>query len=291
VIRILASGGLGNQLFTWNLAHKLENQYKCKIKIIFPKSGSDRACEIFPLVNNCSHEIKVIESNILNYGFGFLSRVRNKSSVLARILVVLFSVAETKLPSDSFNFSKKPPRYIRGYFQSPKLVEESLDLYKDELLDATELMIKNSSYWNSEILGRKMLHIRRGDFTKNKETVGLLTVEYFLKQVEKNEEILIFTDERSDSPEVLENFPTSIILGADSLDTWSSFSLLSHARHMVASNSTFSWWAGVISVLRGGEVMAPQPWTLTNIYGDNYLVYEKFRYADSIFEELEQQGA
>jgi hypothetical protein len=133
-----------------------------------------------------------------------------------------------------------------------------------------------------------MLHIRRGDFTKNKETVGLLTVEYFLKQVEKNEEILIFTDERSDSPEFLENFPTSIILGADSLDTWSSFSLLSHARHMVASNSTFSWWAGVISVLRGGEVVAPQPWTLTNIYGDNYLVYEKFQNAESIFEELER---
>ena len=291
MIRVLASGGLGNQLFTWNLAHKLEKQYKCKVKIIFPKSGSDRACEIFPLVDNCSHDIAVIESNILNYGFGFLSRIRNKSTTLARILVVLFSVVDTKLPSDSFIFLKRPPRFVRGYFQSPKLVEESLDLYKEELLNATELVAKDSSYWNSEILGRKMVHIRRGDFTKNKETVGLLTVEYFLKQVEKNEEILIFTDERGDSPEFLENFPSSIILGADSLDTWSSFSLLSHARHMVASNSTFSWWAGVLSVLRGGEVVAPHPWTLTNIYGDNYLVYEKFRFADSVFEEPKQQGA
>jgi hypothetical protein len=288
VIRILASGGLGNQLFTWNLAHNLEKKYECSIKIIFPKSGSDRACEIFPLVHSCNHKIRVVESNLLNYGFGFLSRIKNKSSVLARILVVLFSVAESKLPSDSFNFSQKPPRFIRGYFQSPKLVEESLDLYKEELLNATELMVKNSNYWNSDILKRKMLHIRRGDFTKNKATVGLLTFEYFLKQVEKNEEIIIFTDERSDSLEILENFPTSVILGADSLDTWSSFSLLSHARLLVASNSTFSWWAGVISVLRGGEVVAPQPWTLTNIYGDNYLVYEKFQNAESIFEELER---
>jgi hypothetical protein len=289
-IRILANGGLGNQLFIWNLAHNLEKKYKCKIKIIVPKSGSDRVCEIFPLVDCCCHQIKVVESNMLNYSFGFLDRVKNKSSILAQILTVLFSVVETKLPSDSFHFLQKPPRFIRGYFQSPKLVEESLGLYKEELLNATELMFKNLNYGSSDVMSRKMLHIRRGDFTKNKETVGLLTIEYFLKQVEKDEKVVIFTDESSDDPEILKNFPTSLILGADSLDTWSTFSMLSHAGHLVASNSTFSWWAGVISLMRGGKVVAPQPWTLTNIYGDNYLVYEKFKYTQSIFEAAEPQN-
>ena len=290
MIRILASGGLGNQLFIWNLAHNLENKYKCKIEIIFPKSGSDRICEIFRLVDFCGHQIKVTESNTLNLAFGFLSRVKNKSSVLGRILVALFSVAETQLPSDTLNFSKKPPRFIRGYFQSPKLVEETLDLYKDELLNATEVIAENSKQRGSNIATGKLLHIRRGDFLQNKDTVGLLTIEYFSNQVEKNEKVVICTDARSDDPEILKNFPNSLILGTDSLDTWSSFSLLSHADHLVASNSTFSWWAGIISLMRGGTVVAPQPWTLTNVYGDNYLVFEKFRYAKSIFEETQYQN-
>jgi len=290
MIRILASGGLGNQLFIWNLAHNLENKYKCEIEIIFPKSGSDRVCEIFRLVDFCGHRIKVSQSNTLNLAFGFLSRVKNKSSVLGRILISLFSVAETHLPSDTFDFSKNPPRYIRGYFQSPKLVEETLPMYKDELLNATKTFAEKSKYWDSNLVTRKMLHIRRGDFIQNKDTVGLLTIDYFCNQVEKDEKVIILTDATSDNTEILNNFPNSLVLGADSLDTWSSFSLLSHAGQLVASNSTFSWWAGIISLMRGGTVIVPQPWTLTNVYGDNYLVFEKFRYAKSIFEETQYQN-
>jgi hypothetical protein len=290
MIRVLASGGLGNQLFIWNLAHNLENKYKCKVEIIFPKSGSDRICEISYLVDFCCHQIKVRESNTLNYAFGFLSRVQKKSTVAGRVLVVLFSIAETKFPADTFQFSKKAPRFVRGYFQSTKLVEETLDLYKIELLNATETKVRNLKYLVSNIMSRKMLHIRRGDFIENKDTVGLLTIEYFLKQIDNHEKVVIFTDSRSDNPEILKNFPSSLILGTDSLDTWSSFSMLSHADYLVASNSTFSWWAGVISLMRGGKVVAPQPWTLTNVYGDNYLNHEKFNYAESIFEETSTQN-
>lgn len=290
MIRILASGGLGNQLFIWNLAHNLENKYKCEIEIIFPKSGSDRVCEISRLVDFCDHQIKVSESNSLNLAFGFLSRVKNKSSLLGRILIAMFSVVETALPSDTFDFSKNPPRFIRGYFQSPKLVEETLHIYKDELLNATETFAEKSKYWSSNLTTRKMLHIRRGDFIQNKDTVGLLTIEYFSNQVEKDETVVIFTDAGSDYTEILNKFPNSLVFGTDSLDTWSSFSLLSHAGQLVASNSTFSWWAGIISLMRGGTVIAPQPWTLTNVYGDNYLVFEKFRHANSIFEETQYQN-
>jgi hypothetical protein len=165
-----------------------------------------------------------------------------------------------------------------------------LHIYKDELLTATETFAQNSKYWSALLATKKMLHIRRGDFIHNKDTVGLLTVDYFSDQVEKDEKVIIFTDARSEDPEILSNFPNSLVLGADSLDTWSSFSLLSHAGQLVGSNSTFSWWAGVISLMRGGTVIAPQPWTLTNVYGDNYLVFEKFRYVKSNFEEIQNQN-
>jgi hypothetical protein len=286
MIRISAVGGLGNQLFIWNLAHFLEKKYQQSVKIYYPKTGTDRICEVSNLADFCDHDIKIIQSNRLVHGFGFLNRLRGKSLRIGNVLIQIFSLVQTNLPADSFNFTNKRPRFINGYFQSSKLVEENWHLYSHELLGATSAVIENSEFKDSEILVRKMIHIRRGDFIENRETVGLLSIEYFLKQVKQGEKITILTDAESCDREIETKFPNALIFGGDSVDTWTSFSLLSHASYLVTSNSTFSWWAGVLSEKRGGQVIAPQPWTLTNVYGENYLEYARFEYRESIFEEV-----
>lgn len=285
-IRVLAHGGLGNQLFIWNLAHHLENKYECKVVIIFPKSGSDRVCEIFRLVDLCYHQIKVRESNSLNYTFAIFDRIIRKSPGIGRIFSKIFSIAQTNLPSDTLPHSSKPPRFVRGYFQSPALVEETIELYREELLFATKILVKNSVHSNLELMKMKMLHIRRGDFIVNKATVGLLSIEYFSKMINDGETVVIFTDAKKDDPEVLNGFPNSLIFGSDSMDAWTSFSLLSHAGHLITSNSTFSWWAGIICLMRGGTVVAPNPWTRTNVYGENYLETKGFSTCQAQFVEV-----
>jgi hypothetical protein len=285
VIRVLANGGLGNQLFIWNLAHNLENKYRRKIEIIYPTSGTNRVCEILHLMDYCSHQIKVTESNKLHYAFAVLDRINRKSSVMARLLTQIFSISQTNLPSEIFEHSSKPPRFIRGYFQSPAFVEGTIDLYRSELLIATKNAAENSEYWNSDVTKTKMLHIRRGDFISTKANVGLLSIEYFASKVKKGEKVIIFTDAKKDDPEIKGSFPNSVIFGSDLLDTWTSFSLLSHASHLIASNSTFSWWAGFISLMRGGIVTAPNPWTRTSIYGEHYLETNGFSVSSSQFVE------
>ena len=291
MIRISAIGGLGNQLFIWNLAHLLESKYNCKIKIYFPKSRSNRKCEISKLKEFCNHRIEVTESNRLVRAFGVLNRLTRKSSKIGSLVSNVFSVVQTNCPSETFQLTVNPPRFVNGYFQSTKLVEENLDRYKDELIIATETVVEKVNFRELTAINRKMIHIRRGDFIENKRTVGLLSIEYFANQIETGEKVTILTDAISDDPEIERTFPNALILGADSLDTWASFSLLSQASYLIISNSTFSWWAGVISNARGGRVVAPQPWTLTSIYGDNYLAYEKFHYTDSIFEQDNSQNA
>ncbi len=283
---MLANGGLGNQLFIWNLAHNLENKYECKVDIIFPKSGSDRVCEIFRLVDLCNHRIEVRQSNSLNYAFAFFDRIIRKSPRIGKIISEIFSIAQTKLPSEELSYSSKPPRFVKGYFQSPALVEETLELYREELLFATKISVKNSEYSNLEMIKMKMLHIRRGDFIVNKATVGLLSIEYFSKMIKEGENVIIFTDAKKDDPEVVDSFPNSLIFGSDSMDAWTSFSLLSHAGHLIASNSTFSWWAGIICIMRGGTVVAPNPWTKTNVYGENYLETKGFSTYPARFVEV-----
>jgi len=286
VIRVLANGGLGNQLFIWNLAHNLENKYMCKIEIIYPASGSNRVCEIFRLIDYCSHQIEVTESNKLHRAFSLLDRINSKSSVMARLLSQIFSISQTNLPSETFEHSSKPPRFVRGYYQSPAFVEETIALYGWELLIATKNSAENSGYWNSDVINAKMLHIRRGDFISTKATVGLLSIDYFTSKLKKSERAIIFTDAQKEDPEIEGKFPNSVIFGSDLLDTWTSFSLLSHAGHLIASNSTFSWWAGFISLMRGGAVTAPNPWTLTSIYGEHYLQTKGFSVSPSQFVEV-----
>jgi hypothetical protein len=197
----------------------------------------------------------------------------------------LLSIVQTKIPSESINLKVKPPRFINGYFQSSKLVEDNWHIYNNELFLAIESTINLQNLDEVEQINQKMIHIRRGDFVENRNTVGLLSLEYFANQIEITERVTIFTDSKSNDLEIGNTFPESLVYGADSIDTWTSFSLLSRARHLIISNSTFSWWAGLICNSRGGRVSAPDPWTLTNVYGDNYLKNSKFDYRNSIFEK------
>ena len=132
-----------------------------------------------------------------------------------------------------------------------------------------------------------MMHIRRGDFISNKDTVGLLSIEYFKEISDGSEEMVIFSDSQSSDEVLSKNFPKAQILGADVVDTWTGLSLMSFSRRLYMSNSTYSWWAGIISLFRGGVAIAPDPWTLTNVYGADYLKTEGFILKTARFEGKE----
>ena len=285
MIRIQAAGGLGNQLFIWNLAHHLEDKFKCRIVIQFPASKSDRKCEIQALKMYCEHRINVVESDTFNLFISLVDRLRAKSSVLSRIINNGLRIYETKLPAETFDLVGKKPRIVRGYFQSPDLVSKNIYLYFTELSRLTT-HLREESHLNQEIsIEASIFHIRRGDFLNNKEKVGLLRYEYFENQIRPGEKIVIFTDSSEGDSEISTYFKGVEIYGEEIADTWTSFAFMSFARKLVTSNSTFSWWAGFLAQARGGEVVAPSPWTRTPIYGPNFLSYEGFTYTPALFYE------
>jgi hypothetical protein len=285
MIRIQAAGGLGNQLFIWNLAHHLEDKFKCRIVIHFPASKSDRKCEIQALRMFCEHRIEVVESDTFNRFVSLVDRLRVKNSVLAKIIDSSLRIYQTKLPAETFELVGKKPRIVRGYFQSPDLVSKNIHLYFTELNNLTT-HLRQESPLNQEISdSASIFHIRRGDFLSNKEKVGLLKYEYFENQIRPDEKTVIFTDASEGDSEISTYFEGVEIYGDEIADTWTSFAFMSFARKLVTSNSTFSWWAGFLAQARGGEVVAPSPWTRTTIYGPNYLSFEGFTYTPALFYE------
>jgi len=283
MIRIQAVGGLGNQLFIWNLAHHLEAKFNCRIVIHFPASKSDRKCEIQVLTGFCEHRIDIVESETFDRFISLVDRLRAKSSVLSNLINHGFRIYQTKLPAETFDLVGGKPRIIRGYFQSPALVYTNIHLYFKELNSLTT-QLRQESPLNQEISNKaSIFHIRRGDFLNNKEKVGLLTYEYFKNQIRPDETTVIFTDASEGDSEISTCFEGIAIYGEEIADTWTSFAFMSFARKLVTSNSTFSWWAGFLAQARGGEVVAPSPWTRTPVYGPNYLNFDGFTYTPALF--------
>jgi hypothetical protein len=284
LIRIQAAGGLGNQLFTYNLAHALANHYKTRIQIIFPKTPGDRKNELENLVNNCNHGVYLSSSLGSNYFFRLLDKIKRYSQSLHSLVCFIVKVYESDNPSDSFDFKRKRPYYVRGYYQSPELVLETLHVYSHEITECVEQEFKKAPE-SVKILKRyAAIHIRRGDYLENKGTVGLLSNKYFRKNYPSGETSIICTDALTDDVSINQKFPDGNVIGADEADTWVSFAILSKSDYLLVSNSTFSWWAGLIVAGNGGTVIAPNPWTLTPIYGDTYLNTPLFHYVPAEFE-------
>lgn len=284
MIKIIASGGLGNQLYYWNLAHALHNHYQCKIKIIFPVKNLTRNNELIHLVSFCNHEIKVTSSNLINHLFRGLDKILRIFPLIHEIIVCLGRIHHSKLPSEPFKLPRYKPNFIRGYFQSPTYVLQNLNLYFNEIDNYTNKILHESVYKSVDFNNTQFLHIRRGDHLENKDTVGLLKYEFFINNLEVSDKIIICTDSEENIQDMSSKFPTATILGPKESNSWLSFAILSNSKKLVLSNSTFSWWAGLIAQKRGGSIISPEPWTLSNVYGDDYMKPNIFKGVTSIFE-------
>lgn len=277
MIRIQAVGGLGNQLFIWNLAHFLEDLYNCKVYIYnYNPSDSKTKSEIQCLDDFCGHRIYVVASNKLNRFLVVIDKLANRSVLLQKLINRVFRIMHSKVPSEVFDLGTRKPRIVRGYFQDPKFVESNSHLYIEELLEYTRNIANSSEIFAQIKNNSQVFHVRRGDFITNWEKVGLLTTDYFKSLINPKKKSIVFTDANFNDLEVVKSFKDAQIIGSTIADTWTAFSLMSFSQNLILSNSTFSWWAGYLAVHRGGIVKAPTPWTRTSIYGANYLEYSGF---------------
>ncbi len=283
MIRVQAMGGLGNQLFIWNLAHHLEDKYNSRIVIHFPATKSDRKCEIRKLETYCQHRIRIVENDSFNRYLSLLDRIQLWTPRISKFINNLFGIYKTELPSETFEHHSKRPKVVRGYFQSSDFVSRNSHLYFHELNDLTSSLRDESKLSKKLTSDPVILHIRRGDFLSNWKTVGLLELEYFKSHIGPNTTPVIFTDADASDTEISAYFEDASVFGEHVVDTWTSFALMSFAKKLVMSNSTFSWWAGFLARARGGEVIAPDPWTKTPIYGKNYLHLDGFTHKPALF--------
>ena len=271
-MKIVVNGGLGNQLFQVAYAHqRLKKNNRIEI-YQDPNPRLDRPFELDPFLSICKH------SKIEGTSDEFL--LKNKLRVIKilkrmqlNFLIPLFQrIFKTNLEVKAFTFDGSNSlsfqnKLSAGYFQHWRHIENAWPIFGIELI-STISKIKVPENLLNEIQESAVLHIRQGDLNNVKNTMGILSAQYYSKALDQitsecpGKNVIVVTDDVPGARKVLDLKRITRIIGPETLDAWQTLKIMSLAQYLVTANSTLSWWGGFLANKAGSKVVLPQPWFL-----------------------------
>ncbi len=256
------TGGLGNQLFTY--ARLATYAYRNGINLQIDGSISERvlgrAPDLFDfkllgepriLLNSYSSAAVQRERFLWRSSFTRSISKRHRESVLGNSEISRKNLDGWK---------------VRGFFQDYRVAEDFIDIFGESAI-SLQKESRELSRTRDEISQKSVaaIHVRRGDYLNYQDSFGLLSDDYYvnalktLSEKKNYSEAIVFTD----SPEMVEDLRDKLdmksrIISPSELSTSETMVLMSRCSGLVTSNSTFSFWAGILG--NDLEVVVPDPW-------------------------------
>jgi hypothetical protein len=257
-MKIQSAGRLGNQLFVFGHALDLKmNSGVESVSIFADKFHSRHDKELFTTFNLLSNQgVKFTINNWL----GFLLKVIDKlnlnskktSGLIRRIL---------RIQTETEDVLTKHAWIQRGFFQEEPLPENVL-IRMNEILTATlksDVLQQSLRARMPFLLGEyQAIHVRRTDFFSTE--LGVIDPKSQLDSLQNGLKVVICTDatkEEISNKVGITDF--EVITPAEST-AWETLAVLSGANYLVMSNSTLSYWAGLVASKAGKNVCAPTVW-------------------------------
>ena len=262
---IWIDGGLGNQMFQYALALKMESLGK-DIRIDVTKYAEHHVHNDFELENvfgiTCPHasldEIKSLGYRKANHWTEFLRKTP--------------FCKKTIYNNESYVFDEKvlqlDGRYIEGYWQSEKyfrdIREKILQTYR-----FPSFSTETQRSWAKQIQGScsVSVHIRRGDYLNYSYLQNVCTLEYYKKAMQYfrerhpgEAEFYIFTNDFLWAEEHFSDEDCHFVKGNSGQDSFRDMQLMSLCRHNIVANSSFSWWGAWLNQNPDKTVIAPERW-------------------------------
>jgi len=260
------TGGLGNQLFTYARLATLANLEGIELQIdgSITERVLGRAPDLFDF--NLMGEPQ-ISANTQSWSAVQIERVLWRSRFTKSITR---RHQEIFLGGSDISRRKLDGWKVRGFFQDFRVAEEFIATFGKSAFG-----LKNESptltKMTDQVLEKSVaaIHIRRGDYLNYKDSFGLLTDEYYLaslKHLSKEKKfsgVMIF----SDSPELVVDLSKKIdiqtqVISPSELSTSETLVLMSRCAGLITSNSTFSFWAGMLG--NDIKIVIPDPWFKSN---------------------------
>jgi len=286
MVKILAAGGFGNQLFIWSQAHAMVARTGRRIEIFYVKDRSSKPSELnllVSLVPFCHHNIKVRKSNLLGLYLRIYDKLISlgfgKSSLFKKVFKIISAEDISIIP----NLPENKSFVLRGFFQNYELVDFVWKNISDEILTFLDTIIFPPILENI-LLPLQVVHVRRGDYNLVKSEFGILSLDYFKENLLRDFNSIVCTDEEDDIQSISNHLNIDKIFSSQLLDTMQTFKLMIMSDRLIISNSTFSWWAGFFVARSGGTVIYPAPWFVREKLGNNNLQNPDFTKATAKFE-------
>jgi Glycosyl transferase family 11 len=271
--RIVLRGRLGNNLWQLAFAHRLTNLgYRTEIVFLTDeldnKKNSNTHFLMKEIIRRCNHgiqfrEIKrsrlyarcffVPETNLYKYIGRFLSPIKYEVHQLLRDMKIAdFSAHRTFL----------------GYYQDYQSLVSEVEDVAVELDEALKNFVTNS-FIQSELEKKdnKIVHFRMGDFLEPRHinAFGVLAHDYYEKIMRNEgypqfEDFLLLTDDRDGVNRHMPATQASHVFGPGDFNETEALFILSRARILLMSNSSFCWWGALLASRNGATVHSPFPW-------------------------------
>ena len=283
---ISLSGGLGNQLFQIVNAFSVNEKIDLEWKLGFASENSLGEPEVntFKLPESFSLSSRRLPTRFEIRVHHWLLAVGASGRKIPTSLVwtlKLFSCVILRSYFGKFLFPNLPkalgydPKFnpvdgnlLVGYFHSFKWVEKSEILSQMRALEIrTPSATLNSLIKEAAEKIILIVHIRLGDYEKETE-LGILASTYYRAGIQRAhtqvdyDEIWVFTNDERKSRSIFPSewvFKSRWITEVD-LSASETLNLMQHGHGYVLGNSTFSWWAAMLSKHENSLVLAPNPW-------------------------------
>lgn len=270
--RVIATHGLGNQLFQFVFAHALKDYCENVVfenNPIFPKNYQ---YELLELESQCTH-LKFNKNFIISHE-SVLGRAIYKLKISETISSYTLKLKNSKITreavSDRFTFDSK--KYLTGqessvlfgFWQHWRFVESQIDTAVCDVKTylASQTLPKNLSKNSRK---RLVIHVRRGDYLHRglDEVLGVIEPRSYTNLIESlikdNPDLEVLT--LSDDPNLGNNTNYGDLFGQfinpQECNSWQALQVMAEADFMISANSTFSWWGALLASINGGIGFTP----------------------------------
>ena len=262
---VAIKGGFGNQLFQYNFADYMRNQgFSVKIDNSFYKTTVND-----PGVTNRE---QVLESDLFdfkeiskleNFVLKILKRV-NSSNKAPKFRKFIKNKLFKYFKEKNFNLESGLPKiiYCDGYWQDLKFIQNDAIYIRESL---KKISVINKALLKKADKDSYMIIVRRGDYIKMKQELGIEYYQDCFKFINKNSpaaKVNIFTDDiRWVNNQKLFNNVNSVHGPEDSPEgVLNLFARMLENKHFFIGNSTLSFFAALVGRVSDSKIYVADPW-------------------------------
>lgn len=276
-MRAQLSGRLGNQLFEFAHAKELSKSSGARLNLVwddysYPSGLNDDLNEL-----NLKYLYK---SNSVGLLLKVLDKIKRHSSKFEYSLCRKMGIYREQHKKKS-----RKARVVSGFYQDYLWAENSSE-ETQELLEKARVLFQFEVDKLQLPIHYQVIHYRCGDYLGHPGNFGVLSIEYYKKNLDKTLPIIILTDTYDRALEKFHELGRFQLISPDECNAWAALIIMSEATLIISSNSTLSWWGSFFAVKKGGKAVIPQPFFDNGI--ETSFLHPDFSASESIFEAFRE---